>query len=510
MFNLLHIASSSKQANSKFRIRTAGRRLKFSLQVHSRVLATQQAVRSSTGAAYCGMPILSSKQRAQHIGFFAAILVAAYGGSFASYVGLAVAQGSLKAFEYDNCHPSKRADVGLSTVFRMDDYRTGGFEVSGERSKFVVDVYGLNKGDAFFMSTIESAMKPLSNAWDSTVPVNTRFSFTDLGAPENLASGGGVLFVQMNATNNIELVPVAAAESILRKDINGEYAGTDKYDVLVKVNRNTPWFVGPGKQPRNAYDLFTILIHEVYHNLMLSGAVNVEHRPGRNPVGNLMEAYPARFDLFLANEEGCSVLGYLEDAKLSKRLKKTTNELFALSVTNDRLYFYEPLSGLRIPLFAPQRYMPSSSVYHTESEEEGHDGLLNRNIPIGSSRRAISADILAMQKAFLDMSVSGAKTCVPPLGDPTPFVKASQSPGREGRRSSSPEQESKVLGLPIWAVGVLGAVIALAFVACIFVANTLVQIRRAKEEKSRKEKEKRTEKSKGQARNKTKGSVNAV
>lgn len=302
-------------------------------------------------------------------------------------------------------------------------------KVRGTGSTFDVDLYGLAASDINkVIPSVLDAYKTLSNNWKSKIVVRTRVSFTNLGRPQALASGGGVLFVRFDKSPDRELLPIAAAEAITGRDLNAKEQGTDAYDVLVKVNVNTPWHLDINTKPSmNKYDLVTVLLHETYHNLLFSGAVAVEKdkkRKGFN--GVLLDGYPARFDLFLANDDGCAVLDYLLDDQLSKSLNVSRKRLFAASVMNNRLYFSHDASGLRIPLYSPPEYQEKSSIYHIDTARGGKGTIMNRYIPSGFMNREIHEEVKRIQNVFLNPNIRGARHCKLPLANPIPKGKINQ------------------------------------------------------------------------------------
>lgn len=316
--------------------------------------------------------------------------------------------------------------TGTLTNSAGDNVFVKNLKVKGKGSTFDVDLYGLAAIDIEkVIPSIRDAYKILSNNWKSKIVVKTRITFINLGRPQALASGGGVLFVRFGTSPDRELLPIAAAEAITERDLNANEKGTDVYDVLVKVNLNTPWHLDVNSKPsQNKYDLVTVLLHETYHNLLFSGAVAVkadQKKIGLN--GVLLDGHPARFDLFLANDDGCAVLDYRHDDQLSKSLNVSKKRLFAASVMNNRLYFSDEESGLRIPLYSPPEYQEKSSIYHIDTARGGKGTIMNRYIPSGFMHREIHEEVKRIQKVFLNPSVRGARHCKFPLANPIPRGK---------------------------------------------------------------------------------------
>ncbi|KAI0566078.1 hypothetical protein FGB62_12g358 [Gracilaria domingensis] len=345
---------------------------------------------------------------------------------------------------------------------------------AGSSSTYRVDIYGV-RNDSNVFPALQHAFDILSDAWTSKVVVNTRVTFTDLGPPNALATGGGVLFVRFDASPDRELLPIAAAEAMTSVDLNARETGLDKYDVLVKINHATPWHVNFHEHtPTDKYDIVTVLLHEVYHNLIFSGAITVDTSSPKAPHAFLLDGYPARFDLFLANEHDCAVLDYLKDTQLASSTNATNGQLLAESVTNNRLFFHDPESGVRIPLYAPEKYTIKSSIYHTVSSRRYDDDIMSYSVPAGFQDRTISSHVLQIQRAMLDPNHRGAKHCKFPLSDPSARRAANKiaPPAAVGHvpknTKNDPKQGSpSSLHVPKWAIIVACGAGALACISLI-------------------------------------------
>ncbi|PXF45837.1 hypothetical protein BWQ96_04374 [Gracilariopsis chorda] len=343
---------------------------------------------------------------------------------------------------------------------------------AGNASTFKVDVYGVQNNSQLF-APLQHAFDLLADAWTSQVLVNTRVVFTQLGPSHALATGGGVLFVRFDASPHRELVPIAAAEAITNADLNAHLSGLDRYDVLVKVNKATPWHLDIHSQPpHNQYDLITVLLHEVYHNLLFSGAVSLHTSTPNAPHAFLLDGYPARFDLFLANAQNCAVLDYLKDNQLSANTNTTNGQLLAEAVTNRHLYFHDPTSGVRVPLYAPESYAAKSSIYHIDASHHHEISIMNHLISAGFQHRVISNQILQMQAALLNPENPGANHCPFPLSDPVPhrtsFSSKLAPPDAVGNVPTSSRGDASRDGpyhVPRWAIIAACGVGALACVS---------------------------------------------
>lgn len=286
------------------------------------------------------------------------------------------------------------------------------------------------------LPAIRLAASVVEHSWPSAVPVHMRIGFASLGGGNVLANGGGTHFARMNSVFK-EIVPVAAAESFLGKDFNAKEKGNGKYDVLVTVNTNTPWYLGiDGRPPPSQYDLATVILHEIYHNLIFTGGIFVEKAPnpaaaaGLHQEASIQDNLVTRFDSFLANRAGCQVLNYLKDAQLQRTTGRSGNELLAQAVANDSLYFGFQSFGKLVKLHAPRVFLAKSSIYHIDPATAGADSIMAPVIRPGRSQHSIGPVIIRMQALFLDPEVRGANTnCPLPLADPAPLGGAQSRTG---------------------------------------------------------------------------------
>jgi len=204
-----------------------------------------------------------------------------------------------------------------------------------DHSKFHIDVHG---APSAAKKSIEKAADIMGHSWSSSVPVNMRVAFKNIGAPEVLANGGGTYFCRIRSMFD-EILPIAAAESILGRDLNEHKKDKGKYDVLITINTRAPWYYSTDGSPSpDKYDLVTVLLHEIYHNLLFTGGIFIEVRKKGNNViqkAKVHNDHFTRFDSFLANRDGCAVLGYLKDRALKAKTGRSGDVLLGDALTNE-------------------------------------------------------------------------------------------------------------------------------------------------------------------------------
>lgn len=319
--------------------------------------------------------------------------------------------------------------------------------MAGQRSVFDVTVEG-GEGLAW-RAPVAKAVSVVGGVWRSKVDVRTRVRFEEIGGEDVLARGGGTQMVRFGKGDE-GLVPVAVAEAVGGKDVNGGMKGDDGWDVLVTVNKGAKWYFGTDGSPKESeYDLVTVLLHEVYHSLMFAGAVVVDGGVGGS--GHLRLGMTARFDTFLSDADGCRVTGYLDASDSSVKAlitatKMSAGELFAAGLTSQALYFagYMEKEGAvrRVArLSAPKEFVPKSSVYHLDISETS-DALMVPSVKRGTAVHAVGPKVRAIQNVFLDSSVRGAVDCRGRMKDPLKVAAAARASGVATKSTTSFESDA--------------------------------------------------------------------
>lgn len=334
------------------------------------------------------------------------------------------------------------------------------YEMSGSKSIFTCEVQ-----DAPFdvKPAVDKALGVVTENWRSSVVVQMLLKFQNLGNESILAAGGGAYFVKLGSPLPDDIIiPIGSAEAIRGKDLNGNFEGESRYDVLVTVNTQTPWYVGEGSASETQYDLAFVLIHEIYHNLVFTGSVVVNSgTDATQKSAYLYKGYKTRFDTFLATPNTCGALEYLNADNLEAQSGMTKEQLLAQAVCNNNLFFAvgsQPIARL----YAPTVFQFGSSIYHFDTSETGED-LMFPTVRRGSPPTfTIGKKTLLVQEATLDPTKAGCQvTCQVPLPSPGP------SPGPGGGYVHNPTTSpippevldiggGRVAGLPIWGIVLLG------------------------------------------------------
>lgn len=374
---------------------------------------------------------------------------------------LAVPDASNSRTVTAHSYATQGSELSSSARQKKDDPFTS-LSVQGRNSNFSIRVYGKHPLPDDYRTALETAFRLVADFWPSAVVVRAKVKFRDLGQSNKLAIGGGVTFMKMQ---NL-LFPIGALEAITGQELHDNARNVSKYDIFVQLNSNTPWHVDVRTNPRpTAWDLATVVAHEAYHNLMFTGSIRVR-KVNRKKTAYLEANTPSGFDRFLSNRRGCSILRYLGDKQLAESLRRSPGELLVGALTNDQLYFSSEQARIHVPLYAPRRYRKRSSTYHVDTRGSEIPSLMDPTLERGVRVLHFSADLLAMQDAYLNLTISGARACNYPMVNPFP---ANAARGKRGRIGT----------LPVWAFGLCMVLLMVVVVAIIFGACTTASLRQA-------------------------------
>ncbi|QGY44357.1 T9SS type A sorting domain-containing protein [Maribellus comscasis] len=154
--------------------------------------------------------------------------------------------------------------------------------------------------------------------------------------------------------------PVALAEKLAGKDINGE----NEADIVCSFNSNISWYYKTdGDTPSTKYDFITAALHEITHGLGFSGFLKAEDGNGYlNNTNNL----PSIYDYYIYN---------FNDQRIADNdnFKSPSSSLFQ-QLTSEKLKFNKETvaekSATPAPnLYAPENWIAGSSLYHLDHED---------------------------------------------------------------------------------------------------------------------------------------------
>jgi len=275
------------------------------------------------------------------------------------------------------------------------------------------------------LKAVQYCVSLAAATWVSDVETRAKFYFSStLGRADILGDARSVTTWYVDGY----LYPVAMAKSLLGEDVNALHYGDERYDIVVRLNSKTNWYLGTDSKPgENQYDLATVCLHELYHGLMISGAnlkIDKNEADGGYD-GKFYSNIDRRFDAFLAcetNAGDCAIASY-----------RGVDRMLGRSVTGNGLWFRS--TNTRIArLYAPPVFRFGSSVYHLSESEYGNaanqNSLMTPSMPVGYAQHSIGPLILQMQRLMLNESEFGAPLCnssVIPISKKLPIVPRAEN-----------------------------------------------------------------------------------
>lgn len=206
---------------------------------------------------------------------------------------------------------------------------------------------------------------------DSSVPIRIRAEWSALDAGVLGQALWGSAYANFGGEQHMNtFYPVALAEKIARRDING----ADEPDIVASFSSRAAWYLGTdGNTPSGKMDLVTIVLHEIGHGLGFTHTYDVDGTQGAVGLPSGDVSIPFIFDLFV------------EDA-LTKNLVydyESPSAEMATALQSTNVFFNSPLSlaalgGKRPELYAPKTFNSGSSISHLDESVFDSDGDPNR------------------------------------------------------------------------------------------------------------------------------------
>lgn len=154
--------------------------------------------------------------------------------------------------------------------------------------------------------------------------------------------------------------PVAIAEKIAKKELNGE----SRYDMVANFSSKIDWYYGTDMNcPDTLYDFVSVVLHEIGHGLGFTGFFFVDSRESLGSYGYYEFGDASSFDLLV--EQGVINGTQLVDTYF---FDNTSTELFS-ALQSKNLYANSPIAiernkGNKPKLYAPDFFDDGSSIYH--------------------------------------------------------------------------------------------------------------------------------------------------
>lgn len=322
---------------------------------------------------------------------------------------------------------------------------------SSTTSRFSVAVSGQYFNDDAFNAALVRGFAAAAQAWTSVTAVDVSVVYSDIGAPSR---PGKAEPQYAPVTSDSQGAFKQLVQRAAREQMKGAEESKADLDLTIYLNTRTPWHVSDGTPPADKYDLSTIVLRELYHGLMFSGFVATRTEGGVK-TAYLKGDIPSRFDRFLIDTDGCSILSYLQNRDLEKTLGRSAGELFLQSLRDNRLFIRSDKPRINMQLYAPESFDGRQSVYSTEPAAAGQPPhLMQAAFPAGARVLTVPEDVQALTKLYTG-TVGGARWC-DNLNNPYPIAR---------RR--------RVGGLPVWAFGLCLVLLVIVLTGLLFCICTL-------------------------------------
>lgn len=232
---------------------------------------------------------------------------------------------------------------------------------------------------------IQNITSYLENIIYSPIDITLHITWTEL-KPEVLAHAKPTAIIvntQDIPYKNIGY-PIALAEKIAGRNLN-----FNEPDIEVFINSKINWHCDTITDvPKNSYDLYTVVLHELVHGLGFIGNFFMQNSELR------IDGFPTIFDSFISDSSHHSLVE-LSNIILADSLKKI--------VTSSYLYwngaYGRTLLGENPKLYAPAQFDPGSSIYHLDTDSypiSNSNSLMTHVIKTQEVTRTIGSAIIGI------------------------------------------------------------------------------------------------------------------
>ena len=217
-------------------------------------------------------------------------------------------------------------------------------------ANITVEYYG-------FPDEARAAFEHAVSIWETLLvtPVEIRVAAVWANLPAGTLGSAGPGYWAANFPGAPKLnvyYPAALAEKLAGTDLNGP----DEYDIVAQFNSSAKWhFDVDGVPEPDAFDLITVVLHELGHGLGFTSTFEVSGDQGM--YGRYTDnSIPFPYDVLLETGTGVNIY---------ETYASPSNEL-AQQLTSNSLFFASP-SDIRIAkIFAPAPFAEGSSISHLD------------------------------------------------------------------------------------------------------------------------------------------------
>ncbi|MCF8056633.1 MAG: hypothetical protein K9K37_08340 [Desulfocapsa sp.] len=218
-----------------------------------------------------------------------------------------------------------------------------------------------------FPEDAKTAFNVAANIWaniiSSSVPITIQACWGELGAfnPVLGSSGGGPLSRNFSGSGAVR--PDTWYSAALANALHGSDLDPTAFDMHITYNSNYNWYLGTsGETPANAFDLLTVVLHEIAHGLNFSGSMNFSSETGEASWGYGTDD-PNIYDVLIKDGSGRQLIDTtaypLPSVSLADALR--SDDIWfhgtAAMAENDR----QP-----VKIYAPATWTPGSSYSHLD------------------------------------------------------------------------------------------------------------------------------------------------
>lgn len=192
----------------------------------------------------------------------------------------------------------------------------------------------------------------------SSVPIRvTAYWRTDMPTYV-LGSAGAAMMVRDFPNTPRANTYFAAALANARAGV--DLTSTD--EIVANFNANFPWYLGTDGNARESFDFVTVVLHEIGHGLGIFGSMRVANGVGAWGAGG--PAAPLAYDLFVTDGAGRSLV---RDTLYPNNSAALAAQLVSASVYFDGRLSRSAANGVAPALFAPNPWVPGSSIAHLDA-----------------------------------------------------------------------------------------------------------------------------------------------
>ena len=266
-------------------------------------------------------------------------------------------------------HPT---EINAHYKYAPDNFRNKGFQNSAANASFNIDYKNDCNGESW-PEQAQTAFEYATSIWethlDSPIPIRIEANWVALDENVLGSAGPTTLFSLMgDGVFPNTIYSIAQASALTETDLVNEFDDID-YDITVNMNCEFPnwYFPIDANPPAGTLDATTVLLHEIGHGIGFTGSMSGDPNAQVADWGIGAPDYPIVFDQF-------TLEGSFRQLIDENNFPRPSNDLYnALVGQNGGVFFSGPgaefaINDNRVPLYAPEPYLPGSSYSHLDQQ----------------------------------------------------------------------------------------------------------------------------------------------